>query len=585
MGKRKNTEMANGADSRGDRRSILQSYALLVFSIIFFLGVTIPRIHQPAARDEMCWIVGSKTFYEGGTPIYFIDGSPFNLHPILYPKLISIAFHFFGVRDTVTRGTGLFLGVLSILLVFIAVRSFAAGTIVDRSRFAALGSFLLASAIVTVQGFSLVIEDTTVLVPTSIFLHWCYVKFLKEEKARWAVLAGLAITIAMWGKLTSPPFFVLLFIVFVLVFPISLRSKGLFIGIFSLGIGLFLATWYWYCQVNDILFSRPFTYAFGRLLGGVEGSTRHVSFMKTAVESGVAESLWLGGIFVLLFLWMLIARGRLFFRNFKLLPEDIFLLSGVGLYCGFNLINGASYGFPRLMAPAFPLLCIFIVLQLSRSQFRWGSVRFPQLIMVVAGAAIIQVYLGDLVYVYRYSLREAAALSLPLSPIFKNILLRLIPSLAAFLVLFALCYKYLLKKQAAVILILFAIGANTALSVMYAAAKYSTGFNHGARGTYEAVRYIRNSVPRTASIIAPGEIIYYLNMPNAIHGYSPMFKEKTILIPELLKPNTYGLTYNICFNTINEVKLMQTDPDIQAELKKDYRFKKIGNNYIWIRKK
>jgi hypothetical protein len=363
----------------------------------------------------------------------------------------------------------------------------------------------------------------------------------------------------------------------------NLRSKLLFIASLLVGTLLFTVSWRLYCSITGVPFLRPFTYAIEAFQ-----HNRSQSSSGLMLRSLISLILWVGIFPSLLLLVITIRRCRRYRKSPGIRLEDIFLWIGVVFILGYTLIGSASFGYPKYHSPAIPLLYIFVGLVLSRSKLDLlngrSKVVFISIVVVVFAAFIIQtLVVGDLLYVYRYTLRNAIAFGLPLYPVLKSTALKMGIFSVAFIIVFVICSRALLKKAWILPLILLSVGANIGTAFLQSTANYYTGYNYGGQGTIETVQYIRQKVPLQSVVLAPSEIIYYLKLPKSPHLSNALWTDTNELTRRLTDKNTSALAYSIVTNTIQQIQTIHSNGTIQEFLHRHFRRTEIGSYIIWIR--
>ena len=232
------------------------------------------------------------------------------------------------------------------------------------------------------------------------------------------------------------------------------------------------------------------------------------------------------------------------------------------------------------------LIPIYIGIILSQLKFNPVNNHLLRIVTIAVAVFAIQVFLvGDVIYVIRYSLRESLALMQPpYQEIIKILASKAILFVVAYAILFVACLRLSFKENMVGLLLIFAIGSNIGTSYLQSTADYYIGYNYGGKGTREAARYIRDKVPSKSIIIAPSELIYYLDLTNSKHISHPMWTDTDELKRRLTNENTSGLAYSITTNTVNQIKTISRDKTIQELLRENYNHTKIGTFMVWLRK-
>ena len=208
----------------------------------------------------MNWLIAAKTFYADGAPLHLISNKVVTYSPYLYLHSVVAAFSLFGESEIVARLPGVFSGLLAIIMVFLIIKSLSKGSQAEGLQWAAISSLLYAITPAVVQGAVIIDIDNTILVPTILFLYWTFVKYQEKENYTWAMLMGLALSIALWGRVTTPPIIALLLSFYILVSKKVIKTKLIFFALFLLEV-FFAASWYLYCYSTDIPFWGIYIYS------------------------------------------------------------------------------------------------------------------------------------------------------------------------------------------------------------------------------------------------------------------------------------------------------------------------------------
>lgn len=560
------------------------AWALLLLALGVFTALTLPHIRQPIAQDELHHLIGATSLYETGTALQYGSTTlPYNYSPELYLQMLHFVFRLFGEGESVARLPGIGSAVLSILMVFGMTKSFAEGTAQARLQWASLVSLAYALTPGVIQGALILDIDNTILVPAVLLLCWSFSKCLQTPRVGWAILCGLAMTIALWGRITTPPVLGLLMGTIALASNGTVKSKATVLGALLGGTLVFLISWYGYCSLRHVSFSGPFLYAFHAFMGKSKSLTQ-LQFAQNALS----VLLW-GGVFHLLMLVIAIkSRAHSFFAERKAPPEDIFLVCGLCILLGYLFVGGVTFGYPKYHLPAFPLLYIFAGITFSRA-FGQELDLTPRKLRVAAIltllACAIQLFtIGDWLYVFRYQLREQLAFApVSFAADFRETGRNAVLWSAAYFFLF-LFARRISHVPVLGLLYLFALGSSLGVTLLQAGADYSTGYNYGGRGTVETAAYVRVRVPPDTVVIAPGEVSYYLNSPNPPHWSNTIWTDPVLLRKRLADSNTSGFVYSIATNTIEQIQVITGDQAIQEILRRHYDRARVGTYIIWLRK-
>lgn len=101
-------------------------------------------------------------------------------------------------------------------------------------------------------------------------------------------------------------------------------------------------------------------------------------------------------------------------------------------------------------------------------------------------------------------------------------------------------------------------------------------------GVGDTVKFITRNAKADGAAIVPGEIAHYLNMPGAIQMNNDIWISPEKLSAALQNPGVSVFTYNVCFNQVNQIKMILKSGTINKILHERYSYALIGNNHIWI---
>ena len=553
--------------------------ALCLFALFALL-----HVHQTIAQDDLNYMVAAETLHETGTAIHYGYGERIKTYsPELYLQVLATGFRLFGVSEAVARLPGIMSGLLSIILVFLITNSFSHGTRIERLQWASVISLLYAVTPGFIQGALILAIDNTILVPPVLLMCWSFIKYLQQQKVQWFILTALAMMLALWGRVTTPPVIGFVISAYALAGPWDWKTKLRAIGALLLGAVLFVLSWYSYCFVFNVPFSGPFAYALRSLIG----KGQDIAFSQIA-QNVLYLMLWVGFFTTILFLVVVSRRMRAFFGGLEGGPEDLFLLSGLSLVIGYFFIGGAIFGYPKYQVPAIPLLYVFIGIALSKTQSEsqyWRAQKLGVALVLAFIACALQMWLvGDWIYLIRYQVRASLAfLSPSLSEIWRDVSLKAALFCGIYGLLFGICFRFSSMRVVGM-LCAFSIASNIGMAVLQGSASYHTGYNYGGLGTVEAAEYVRTHVPADSVVIAPNEVTYYLKLPNSPYWPDPFWTDTEQLKRRLADQKTSGLVYSIATNTILQIQTIMLNESLRAILRKNYDHTTVGTYHVWIRK-
>lgn len=560
------------------------SYTLLIGGLLFFLFSCLARVSKPVAQDDLGFLVAAQNLFHTGIPGYYGDSTGIVIQsPHLYLRSIYLAFKLFGASEMAAKIPGITAGVLSVVLIFLIVKAQGGGDVGERMKAASLTSLLYATSPVFIQGALIVDIDSGVFIPLTLLLFWSFIKLQKEKRFRWAVMTAAATTLALWARVTTPLVMIALFCFYALLFEKKAGWKIVSFGSIFLGVVLFFVSWYLYCRFTALPFSIPFQYV-AHILGYRTKSPGGFSFSQV-IQNLTYLTLWVGPFLSLLLFLLSLRWLRSFTKAKQLWPEDLYLVCGGVILAGYTFVGGTPFGFPKLHAPGIALLFVYLGLAIGRMR-NLAELSFKKIILLTAAALLVQIFsLGDFLYVLRYEMREAAlsgmsayAFTTP-GPMAKGILFVAVSSWLMFI-----SRKFLGNLAILEMLVLFSLGSNLALASIQNAVPYHTGYNYGGWGTVETARFIRERIPEKGVVIAPSEVIHYLNLLSSPHLRDTVWKDLEEFKVRLSDDETSAFAISIATNTVDSMRMILSDEKVRGILEEKFDFFKVGSFQVWIRK-
>ncbi len=566
-------------------RSISVAYLLLFFSLFVFIIFSLPRIQDPISQDELWWFVAAKTLISSGVPQQYCDPAEIAaFSPHLYLYSLASAFRLFGQSEAIARLPGILWGCLSIVLIFFVIRSFTDNDRKESPAWAAVICLFYATSPVMVQGASLIDIDMTLLVPAVVLVFWFYSSYQKTKDAKWAVLTGLAVSLAFWAKITTPIVLIIFLIPYTLWSQKNQQGRAIMLGALVSGILIFLGTWYLYCRIAAVPFSAPFAYAWEASFG--KTITSGSAPWGQLLQNAFLLTLWTGVMPLLLLLGLAADRIRSFLKDGSHRPEDVFLWGGLIIVAGYMVVGGASFGYPKYQVPGLALALIYLGIRAAQHETEFFNRGYKTILLIALIVSVLHIFfVGDPVYQIRYALREAIAYRLPeKTGIIEAVLLNAGLSLIVYAAVLFFWRKRGSSKSFIGIMLTIAIGSNAGTLFVQSRAGYMTGYNYGGSGLVQAVETIRRNVPPGSVVIAPGEIIYYLNSPSSRYVPNALWTDTVRLRGRLEEPATAGFVYNAATNTVQQIQSITSSPLLQNTLHREYRLTEIGNYKVWMRR-
>jgi 4-amino-4-deoxy-L-arabinose transferase-like glycosyltransferase len=552
----------------------------LAAALLVSAGLSLPRIGQPAAQDELWEYVAADTLLSSGRPVCYANlDAPMDQHPHLYEFILAAAFKAFGKSEMAARGAGVLISLLSILAVFYSVLKLGAGDERTNLKAALTAALVFAFMPSTIQGGLTLQSDPGLLVLLVLLLTLSFVRYLADGGAARGAIFSVLLAAACWGRIVTPLLASGIFFVFMWSGSQG-RVGALKYGAWVLsGLGLFLFSWHIYCGVIGI---DP--YGLFQYLASAFQYKSSGSLLEVAAQSGKAllyVVLWTAALGAGMFLAHALPALAGVVRSKKILmPDFVYLVLGASVVLGYLVVGGDSFGFPKYQSPGLALLFVFSGLQISRAGI------FPDrkkaLFIIGVSAVSAAIIWGDPVYALRYRLRELAAAGQ--SPYYDVMIL--FARTAGFLS----CIFWVLREGGkawgrAIYSALPAacLGAGLGMSCLQSFSGYQTNYSYGAEKTREAADYIAGAVPAGAMVFVPSELLRLMGYPPASHIPDKIWNSPESILERIRDARVSAVAYSIAANTVAQVAAMSADARIQAELKAKFRKDRVGSYTIWIR--
>jgi hypothetical protein len=343
------------------------------------------------------------------------------------------------------------------------------------------------------------------------------------------------------------------------------KARPAVIGAIFSGILVFLSSWFFYCKIEGADFARPFVYTFT-----VSGTAGEHMTPSALAQNILYCALWLGA-FPLLTIIFAVFTGR------RSQPEDpqtcrrLIFFCGISMTLFYSIFGGASFGYIRYITPAIPLIYIGSGLVLAGANLGNWSMKKALILFFVSTVVLIFV-LGDLLYVFRYAVREYA-------------LFRFVATGIIYAAIFFVYLRFSPGKIIAGLLIALSASSIVSATVIQSTAHYNTGFNYGETGMAEAARYISGTIPEGSTVIGPKELIYHMRLPASLYQRDYFWLDMDKIKTVLARQETSAFVYSIVTNTVAQIRAINKNDAIQKLLRRNFKYSKIGSYNIWIRSK
>ncbi|MCS6800988.1 MAG: glycosyltransferase family 39 protein [Chloroflexota bacterium] len=266
-------------------------------------------------------------------------------HPPLYLYTLGLTFKLFGVSETTARLLGVATMMLTALFLFLAVRA-ALSAHPNRDGFALWAVLLYVFNPLTLQSALLLDIDGTVLTVMVMLLVWLYLAL--RDAGWWSRLAvGVAFAGALWAKMTTPFFFLGAVVVYRALQGRLDRGVAEALTIGSVGVALFLPSWWLVCFMTGMPFEMPFEVLAREFEDAAGYGIRSLRTFDAIAQAAQPALRWIGPFLVLVLAGATIVRGIDHLRFF------IAALIGLAARARRHLLPAAA---PRRPAPTAPVV-------------------------------------------------------------------------------------------------------------------------------------------------------------------------------------------------------------------------------------
>jgi len=254
------------------------------------------------------------------------------------------------------------------------------------------------------------------------------------------------------------------------------------------------------------------------------------------------------------------------------------------LLCGYEVVGGALFGFPKYQIPAMPLICLGIALA-WRGLWSFKPVgRFGAVHLVVLGvlSCVLLMKTGDPLHAMRIDIRETAVVGGAV---------RL--ELMKLGLLFAVCWGAL--SMAVVLfwwrvpvmtlwqlLLLGVLWTNGVFSVWQGNRPYATGYVYGDEGeTREVAGLIEFQGWTDRPLFVPHEVLFQTGDFRLVDGLPMDWTDLDAVAERIGNEHPPMVAVSVLTNTAREVRDILRHEKLQKNLLPNYEMKRVGRYYIW----
>ena len=545
----------------------MNKHGLVMFLALFVLLVAC-RFGQPMGQDEIShYYKCIRMLYLDGYshPADVITFSP-HLYPLLACGVCKLTGHF---NQAAVQMTGVFCWLAVICLLWKLAKT-------TQEQWVACGLCVL---LPMVQQAAVTVEiDQTVLPLVTLILCWRAKEFMAESSVKNGLWLAASMALALWARLTTPIVLIPLFVGF--AWWSTTGKKAVKTAVWLLfGCVVFFVTWRLYCMATGVNWFGPFEYlarSFQETTVGerASGASRLVQNMLYLVFWGMNPFL------------LVLTAGSIVIGYLKKGPrtELCYLAAGVWLLCGYEVVGGALFGFPKYQIPAMPLICLGIALA-WKDMWKFKPLRRDVAVhLVILGLLswILLMKTGDPLHAMRIDIRETAAIG-------GSIRLEFMKLGACF----AICWVALgmavvlfwwrLHAMTLWQLLLFGVlWTNGVFSVWQGNRPYSTGYVYGDEGeTREVAGLIEFRRWTDRPLFVPHEVLFQLGDFRLVDGLPMDWTDMDAVVERIKNEHPPMIALSVLTNTTSEVREALSYEKIQKNLPPTYEMKRVGRYYVW----
>ncbi len=542
---------------------------LKMFLVLFVL-LTACRFGQPLGQDEIShYYKCVRILYLDGYshPADIITFSP-HLYPLLACGVCKLLRHF---NQAAIQMTGVFcwLGVLWLMWKLAETK---------QEQWVACGLCVL---LPMVQQAAVTVEiDQTVLPLVTLLLCWRAKEFMNDSSTKNGLWLAAVMALALWARLTTPIVLVPLFVGFAWWSTDFKRAVKTAVWLL-LGCVVFFVTWRLYCMAMGVNWFGPFEYlarSFRETTVGERssGASRLVQNMLYLVFWGMNPFL------------IVLTAGSVLVSYLRQRPrtELCYLAAGIWLLCGYEVVGGALFGFPKYQIPAMPLICLGIALAWKglwtfKQIGRLGAVH-----LVILGllSCVLLMKTGDPLHLMRIDVRETTVIGGAMRLELIKLGARFAICWGALSMAVVLFWRRVRVMTLWQLLLVGVLWTNGVFSVWQANRPYATGYVYGDEGeTKVLAKRIVDNGWMDRPLWVPHEVRFQTGDFQLVNGLPFDWSDLDALAEqvETIKPPMVALS--VLTDSTTVVQSVLRHENLQKILRRDYIMERIGRYYIWYK--
>lgn len=559
---------------------------LIIIPLIIYIFFATPSLKEWASADSVPYLMGADEISGSRHWLNFsyITKAGF-AHPPLYSIILSIIRKLAGTNTIFFRLFGLICCLISIVFIYFISSKLCR----DKNNYFVplIACFIFSINPFMIRGSLHIDPDNTLITTLMLAFIFLFLKNMECLNTKNIIQLSFVFALLLSAKLTTP------LILFAILFYLLINKKFIesisIVKIFILGFIFFGVFW--------ILYSLKFNYSPSSIFKSfIELASGHVGthiFDPQFIYDIFRALLWFSPFFLLLWLLKIIDRLHGIFQC-KILDtsEDLLIIISIIIFMIYLCLIPMTHGFPKYLFPVVSIMSILIadIVAKVKHDILYSIRSF----IIIIGLVLIFniIFVGDLLYLTNYVIKERFIRShfdvLILHKESLNMLFKLFSLLILSLAIFIFYRKGRKQRFISACIISFFImfiSSSLALNIIQYKAKYQVIYTYGKEGTKDLVRFLKSRINFDDRIIAPCEIVYYLDAINS--GFVVSSRDLTTpenFIKVLKDINPTCVVYGIASNTIEQYRDVFSS-NLISDYFRIHHFKSvnIGSYTLWIR--
>ena len=507
-------------------------------------------------------------------------------HPPFYIDSLRFISQFFGLHDSGLRLIGIICFLLNLIIMYqLSLELF------KNKNIGLLACLIFAIHPMAIRGSMILDIDNTILTVLLMTTILYFIKNIQTFNLKKGIFLILLFFLCLWAKLSTPLILMGSLVLFYILKKDKIKTKQIFIIGLS-AVLFFLFIW----KLDSLVFNFPFSLAFNRPSSVVSRGISGVSLpgIQELFLRILRVSLWIG-IYMMVF-WALIIVKRIkevTFDKKEMDFRDLLIIYSFGIFMGYTLIGGLSFGFAKYQYPLLPIVSIIIASTIKDFNLKSGKNHLTVFLIASLTLVIINVIiLPDPIYQINYHLRKISIFS----PDAIKGFLKFFGSGLAFglfsLFLAMEVVRRLIKEKSfwrpfCFLSLTFIILNNCFADIYLWKPPFFTTYCYGRNiGEFKEISNLCRNIAekdKKAKFIAPEDILYDAEIPVLV-GYEELWNNRDRFLKVIKEKKVTVVIYAFTYNAVFSYWHIFLDPSVLAMLKENFTLRQIGEYSVWIRK-